>query len=524
MSSAMRELRELLEGGEVYADRISAEARRALHVPDPLEAPVAQALSSGRSVLLTGNAGDGKSHLAQTVLAGCDRPVVALTQQRPQAHALTAADVLFIRDASALTDEEVSAGVAAAQAVGASLLVTVNEGPLESLAGLEPWFTRARDAVRARAHGVLVADDERLLIVNLAGRQLAEAGFVEAALGRLLPTVGPCRHCGTRRPCPRVVSAQLLAACEPAQERLAALFGMRAAAGRHLSAREIWTALIELFFGWVCPARGDEAARRRGYVWHRLFSEDRGLLGELGHSLDPAYLTMPHLDAALWSGRGQWLTQSPPPLTSPERVAADSAEEALVLHAEWKRAWFLFGHGDPLGLLDAAPAQQFRQLTHDALAQSEQALRSLVARINRYRMGERDAERLLVSRSHSFASHRQPQVMAAAGHAELHELRLTVPHRFEATAYPAAGFRADRLLLAWRSGGRRQLAVDFATWRRLGERRPRTLQRAHGQLDLALEHFMAGAPQRDVLAHSVQMYDHAQRRKTTVVLPPPEAA
>ena len=61
-------LREIFESGSVYADLWPSEIRAALDVSDPLLPIVVEALQHGTSVVLSGNAGDGKSHLAQRAL------------------------------------------------------------------------------------------------------------------------------------------------------------------------------------------------------------------------------------------------------------------------------------------------------------------------------------------------------------------------------------------------------------------------------------------------------------------------
>ena len=49
------------------ADLTSARSRRLLHVAAPLEARVASVVREGLDVVLTGNPGDGKSHIARTL-------------------------------------------------------------------------------------------------------------------------------------------------------------------------------------------------------------------------------------------------------------------------------------------------------------------------------------------------------------------------------------------------------------------------------------------------------------------------
>src|SRR2546423_13832025 len=82
--SAKLDLRALLQQGALYADRWPAAIRTALDVHDPLVEVVAGALRDRRSVVISGNAGDGKSHLAQRALdAMGTRNVVEVSSSNP---------------------------------------------------------------------------------------------------------------------------------------------------------------------------------------------------------------------------------------------------------------------------------------------------------------------------------------------------------------------------------------------------------------------------------------------------------
>jgi hypothetical protein len=182
------ELRDLLERGALYADRFPPSLRDALDVADPLTDLVTGALGERKSVVLSGNAGDGKSHLAQRALDALpSRSCIEVTAGHPVRETVPPDAVVFVRDASALTNAEVLAGVEAAHEADAPLLITINEGPLNSLAA-DPegeFFKTVRGVLHERARGIRAADPERMLILSLSGRQLAKSDFVEGALSKL---------------------------------------------------------------------------------------------------------------------------------------------------------------------------------------------------------------------------------------------------------------------------------------------------------------------------------------------------
>src|SRR5437016_1061489 len=95
------ELRALLERGALYADRFPPSLRDALDVQDPLTDLVTDALTEQKSVVLSGNAGDGKSHLAQKALDALPtRSCIEVTAGHPAPDPAPSDAVVFVRDAS----------------------------------------------------------------------------------------------------------------------------------------------------------------------------------------------------------------------------------------------------------------------------------------------------------------------------------------------------------------------------------------------------------------------------------------
>src|SRR5262245_46105159 len=93
-------LRSLLERGARYGDRFPTSLRAALDVPDPLTDLVTGALANRKSVVLSGNAGDGKSHLAQRALDSLpSRSCIEVTASHPAPEPVPSDAVVFVRDA-----------------------------------------------------------------------------------------------------------------------------------------------------------------------------------------------------------------------------------------------------------------------------------------------------------------------------------------------------------------------------------------------------------------------------------------
>jgi hypothetical protein len=515
-----RELADLFERGAVFADRWTTAVRHRLDVPDPLTSPVRTALKAGRHIVLTGAAGDGKSHLAMTILDDLSPVSVhEVVRGHPMPPGLPRGTVVFLRDVSALSDEDVLTALRHAAKHDLTLLLTVNEGPLNTLAPQDATglLQGVRDVIHRRARGLEGPDPVNSLVVNLSGRQLTRGDFVPGALQKILPVVRACRVCGKSRNCPRVRGAQLLRRSKTAQDRIAKLLQMLTDRGRHLTAREIWAFLIDLFFGWTCIASTEEADCQGGFFWNRVFDSDNAIARAISEDFDPLRVARARDDANLWMGQEGDLGVRIP-LTPPRGLARNSIDEGLEMFTSAKRFYFLFAKSWDIDRTLAAfvPASQFGDLLTRA-ARGEMVAAEIAGLINAFRLGLKTREDLWISRHHSFAAHRRPAVLAASGKVPSSTLNVRVPYSADAKAYPQSGFFPHRLLLGWPDSDQ-EFVIDFATWRGLLQERTLIVDRSQETLDFALDIFLAQGNPPDAADPEVLVYDHRRHRQATLRL------
>lgn len=519
------DLRMLFEQGAVYADRWTAEVRAALDVRDPLAGVVAAALADRKSVILAGNAGDGKSHLAQVALDQMSsRRCFEVTKQSPAPSPVPPDALLFIRDASSLSDEAVLEAVRSAHDVGAPLLMTINEGPLSSLAKMDDtgFFGRVREVLHGRAIGQTVHDQDDFLILNLAGRQLTRSSFVIGALERLLPVVTPCKTCGKSNKCPRVVGARLLKKSKRAQERLQGLLRLLSDGGQHISAREIWVFLIELFFGWTCPPSASEVEKARGYFWMRVFEGESRLALNISSEFDPITVPMAREDVYLWQGDFDKIRSDIDyPGSRPSVIARDSAQDGRLAFASAKRCFFFFGKDLNVESILArrSRAPIFGKILERAGNDSRPVIREMVGIINAYRLHHDTENDLWISRHHGFAAQRRPTGLGASDKVGIDGLKIRVPYSHEGEIYPNAGFFPTTIFLCWESSDQ-FLLIDFTTWERLKGKRTLTVDRRQETLDFALDLFLSQAPVVANADPEIRIYDHRRHESTTLRIRP----
>jgi hypothetical protein len=516
-----RELADLFERGAVFADRWPTAVRHRLDVPDPLTLAVRDALKSGRHVVITGAAGDGKSHLAMTVLDDLT-PITMHEVVRGQSLPtnLPSGTVVFLRDVSALTDDDVLAAIGRATEDHLALLLTINEGPLNTLAPQDStgFLGRVREIIHRRSRGMPAPDPADAVIVNLSGRQLTRGDFVSGALLKILPVVRPCHTCGRSRNCPRVRGAQQLKRSRIAQERIGRLLQMLTDRGRHLTAREIWAFLIDLFFGWTCISATNEVEQQAGYFWNRVFDGENAIAQAILTDFDPLRVARARDDADLWRGNYEHLGITAP-IAPPRVLARTDTDDGLTMFTSAKRYYFFFAKNwDVDHTLSAfVPARRFGALLERVTTSPDAVASELTGLINSFRLGQKTREDLWISRHHAFAAHRRPIALAASGKVPSSSLRVRVPFSEEAAAYPDSGFFPHRLLLGW-PDSEQEFIVDFATWRELQGERNLIVDRSQETLDFGLDIFLAQGNPPDATDPEILVYDHRRRRQVTLRL------
>lgn len=323
------------------ADLTSREARERVHVATELDDVVAGFLASGRDLVLTGNPGDGKSHIARRLLDGA-----ALT------------GVELITDLSERDSGEVVAAWRAARAAGRRVLLCGNEGPLRELIELMRGEEGMRD-VRADLDaqvGRLIADEARELppeprsvtLIDLADRSVLGTALIDGMLRRVssdefLPPIGAIAA-------ETSAGRNLMLLQEPEVRgrlaRLLALAGRRL--GEHVTFRELWAAVAYAVSAAKAPStlRGDLSRSEEGTWLSPLDNlhnpRGRGRLVEAVRAfVDPARVPWPDLDELLWNTgdlpSGQWYCD-PPRGEPPGRMwARGKREEALEKQRQLKR-------------------------------------------------------------------------------------------------------------------------------------------------------------------------------------------
>lgn len=335
-------LRSLYFGRGANADITDDLDRARLHVETPLDEFIPRVLQGSRDVVLTGNPGDGKSHLAKALL---------------DKHNLDGAEVEL--DLSANTAGEVVRRWSEAASRGAPFLLCANEGPLTALIPglMEVAALNSRGHELAHQLGRLVGarreemprPPESVTLIDLADRNVVDRRLISRCLERVcnfdfLPDLGH-RAAETSAG----VNLALFIHAPEARERFGALLevaGRRLAA--HVTFRQLWGTIS---FALTADKPEDSLEKE-------VFDDGPGLgtlpldnlCGGTGQGplieavqrlADPAGVPVPDLDEAIWASgaprSGEWLSEEVVPRAPAALWALGQREEALATFRSLKR-------------------------------------------------------------------------------------------------------------------------------------------------------------------------------------------
>ncbi len=398
-----------------YADRLNAEELGWIHIDLGLEDAIRAAAEEKKQIIITGNPGDGKTHLVERI--------------RPDLERLGAE---VITDANALSDEAILAKWRTCEAEGSPLVLAINEWPLFALHRQDREFAPLQEALRQVREAVYYLEAPEpprgaVQVVDLSLRNVLAPATARAAVDRLtherfymgLHAADPAAANRTALRHPRV------------QERLILLLDRIARHEGHTTMRQLMGFVAFLITGGETSTIriASQGSDQFHYATLAFEGAESGLFARLRRAFDPANVTHPAHDMALWRGatdRAAWL-DAEVVAVGPQQVR--EAGRVAVFRALKRR--FFFEHEAGAELLDALPPdeREFEQLVATGQADNHAVVRDLLLALNRFFEPDcppEQREELILWQSHRFDV-RAPDTFVA--------LR-RVPHQFFRIAPP----------------------------------------------------------------------------------------
>ncbi len=309
---------ELYRDRASFAERLNERELELIHVETKLDHNLLDMLREGKRVYLTGNPGDGKTHIIE--------------KHREEIEDIGA----FIElDASATPEQELARDIERVIRDGQPALIAVNEGPLRQLIDALPDDEQEK-LQRQLNRPFTFADEDshpsNPVLANLGLRQLLTEDVVDGILDVALEHVD-------YEEAPDVVTKNAEHLREPrVRDRIQRLLKLVARSGAHVPMHQILG-----FFAYIITGGYKSAGQAQKYAsryYQQAFDSDSPL-SELLEDLDPVALTHPSIDARIWDGQHsketQWIRRTP---STPAPVDCDSPEEANERFRELKRRYF----------------------------------------------------------------------------------------------------------------------------------------------------------------------------------------
>ena len=444
-------IRRLYRDESAYSDETKITRLREMNIATKVEEVMRRIVRAGGSIVITGNAGDGKTH------------TIRLLERD-----LKAANARIVIDASAESQEDIIAKWAEAREAGAPFCIAINEGPLieliRSWGAKAPWLEEVQQQLLGLVTYVPVDEEigEKYLpspgstvVFDLSLRRTLAPDLVGRIIDKLTDDVwyDNCATCPQVASCPVHVNRMMLKNPRVKQRTVDLLerVGQR---GLRATFREALAYVSYLIFGGrTCAELMTEGpSEYTRYSW--LAFEGQGtIFDQIEAGLDPVRQTDPRIDEDLWRGRyepssfvGHDLSPVVPRDLDP--VRQQDERQALDWFTALKRRWY-FEHLD--GKLQHATQadRAFAELQDPSLS-IQLRIGRLIALINKWwnRADKDQQEHLRLWTRLAYSPRAQGRAMVSGRNVSNLHLQLFKPRLSPALQAAFGNQAVDHLLLA----------------------------------------------------------------------------
>lgn len=357
-------------GSNAISEGLTVEEFKSLHIETELEDHLVKTARNGCSVVLTGNAGDGKTHLARVL------------QHRLQSDR-NRFEYAFDATAIMNSDDGVRPIVERwrqAKNAGKYFILAINQYPLYMLRQkLRDAIPDVSEEIEKQWSARLTAGSvegsptgDSLLLVDLSLRNPLSRGFTQRVLDKMLADPVVKRHAERGADTNFAFNYRHLVDAT-VQDRLFDLYDRLISSGRRATIRELWILTARLLF----PPFSTDVAPGSSRAWYseRLFAPDERfpLSQALRSVADPAEVSHPHVDRCLEDRQGlrtgEWLVGdgAPDPLPSPILAGGASSDQYRSRFIALKRR-FYFEHSQGASIFEIAPSSDavFHKMLQDS--------------------------------------------------------------------------------------------------------------------------------------------------------------
>lgn len=360
-------VRDFYRGTSAYADHVDEELLSRIHLRTKLDDAIMEAAKTGKDIVLTGNPGDGKTHIIRML--------------KEKLENLSTPAIVEL-DASTLSNNDIYQRWNAAHERKAPFVIAINAAVLYSVYNAYPNFAPIKEAYFQMIHSVVFHGEERepasLVVFDLSKREALTKEILEQAISKMTADehYRECLDCPLHDACVVKKNRRLLN--NPLfQERLSIVLQRVSLQGYHATLRELQSFIAYLIFGnRSCKQLNQTAGNSTFDIVNLIYSGKGNLFTAINNAIDPINISHPVWDEKILLNEiapSTWVDGYEVPA---EAIAYDNDE----LFRLRKRQFFFFNqYGDELLNILDDDASRFQ----DFLDQEDgKIIKELISKLN----------------------------------------------------------------------------------------------------------------------------------------------
>ena len=368
-SGRLQFIRDFYRGKSAFADGVHADDLKSIHVKTKLDDAICEAVSHGNDVVLTGNPGDGKTHIIRML----------------ESDLLSSSSKIEIElDASTKSNEELFSLWKTTRENGKAFVIAINAAVLHSLYLAHKDFKPIADAynqmIHAVNHGEDLIDESDVVVFDLSKREILTEEIIGAVIAKLTAPehYTECVSCPLRTSCPVAKNRQLLNTTT-FQNRILAISKRAILKGYHTTLRDLQAFVSYLIFGnRDCSTIAKTSGNNNYDIANLVYSGKGKLFDAFKEAFDPVTMSHPVWDEKILTNSiepSSWIPEFDVPVEAID--AYNQAEFAL------RKRQFFFFNTSGMALLDIldddiAQFQNFMSLSDKSIA------RDIVGKLNAF--------------------------------------------------------------------------------------------------------------------------------------------
>lgn len=281
-------VRDFYRGSSGYADHIAPERLSLIHLKTRLDSAIIDAAKNGKDIVLTGNPGDGKTHIIRIM--------------KPELEKL-GKPIEIVLDASTLSNREIFDGWVNAHDNGKAFVIAINAAILYSVnKEYGSAFAPIAEAYRAMTSSIVFHNEEinpdSVVVFDLSKREVLTPEVLAQAITKLTSKehYKECDGCPLHDDCVVTRNRALLNGAL-FQKRLSIVLERVVLQGYHATLREVQSLIAFLLFGnRTCKQLNQTAGNDEYDIANLVYAGKGGLFDAIRRSIDPVKISHPLWD------------------------------------------------------------------------------------------------------------------------------------------------------------------------------------------------------------------------------------